>query len=160
MNAGFKDQKNIAHDDGGRIIGECCHIIDLFSFLTGSKVESIFSENLSPENDYYLPSDNRLITLKYVDGSVANIQYFATGNKNLSKEYMEIHFDGKSITMDDYKSISGYGLNLNVPNLKRSNKGHLEELIEVCTSFETGVPPISIDSLIETSSVSIQLANM
>ena len=43
---------------------------------------------------------------------------------------------------------------------KLSNKGHYEELIEVYKSLKTGKPPISVDSLIETSAVSIQLAQM
>ena len=33
MNAGYKDPNNIIFDEGGRIIGEACHIIDLMSFI-------------------------------------------------------------------------------------------------------------------------------
>jgi predicted dehydrogenase len=160
MNAGYKKSNSSAHDFGGRIIGECCHIVDLCSYLTSSRVKSIFCENLYPSNDYYFKEDNKLITIKYSDGSVANIQYFSTGNKNLSKEYMEVHFDGKSITMDNYKSMKGYGLNITDINEKLPNKGHYEELIEVYKSLKTGKPPISLDSLIETSAVSIQLGHM
>jgi len=160
MNAGYKNSDSSTHDFGGRIIGECCHIIDLCSFLVGDEVISIFSENITPTNDYYLSSDNKLITIKYSDGSVANIQYFSTGNKNLSKEYMEVHFDGKSITMDNYQSMKGYGLNVADINEKLPNKGHYEELIEIYKSLKTGTLPISLDSLIETSSISIQLRNM
>ena len=160
MNAGYKNSDSSAHDFGGRIIGECCHIVDLCSFLVGSDVVSIYSENITPSNDYYLSSDNKLITIKYSDGSVAIIQYFSMGSNNLSKEYMEVHFDGKSIKMDDYKSIKGYGLSINDKNEKLSNKGHYEELIEVYKSLKTGKPPISVDSLIETSAVSIQLGHM
>ena len=160
MNAGYKHSDSSAHGFGGRIIGECCHIVDLCSFLVGSDVVSIYSENITPSNDYYLSSDNKLITIKYSDGSVAIIQYFSMGSNNLSKEYMEVHFDGKSIKMDDYKSIKGYGLSINDKNEKLSNKGHYEELIEVYKSLKTGKPPISVDSLIETSAVSIQLGHM
>ena len=160
MNAGYKNSDSSAHDFGGRIIGECCHIVDLCSFLVGSDVVYIYSENITPSNDYYLSSDNKLITIKYSDGSVAIIQYFSMGSNNLSKEYMEVHFDGKSIKMDDYKSIKGYGLSINDKNEKLSNKGHYEELIEVYKSLKTGKPPISVDSLIETSAVSIQLGHM
>ncbi|MBT7901556.1 MAG: hypothetical protein HN601_11510 [Candidatus Marinimicrobia bacterium] len=62
--------------------------------------------------------------------------------------------------MDDYKSIKGYGLSINDTNEKFSNKGHYEELIEVYKSLKTGKPPISVESLIETSAVSIQLGHM
>ena len=41
---------------------------------------------------------------------------------------MEIHFDGKSIILDDYKSLKGFGVELKEPKSKALNKGHLEEL--------------------------------
>jgi predicted dehydrogenase len=160
MNAGYKNSDSSAHDFGGRIIGECCHIVDLCSFLVGHDVTSIYTENITPSNDYYLSSDNKLITIKYSDGSIANIQYFSIGSNKLSKENMEVHFDGKSIIMDNYKSIKGYGLSINNKNEKLSNKGHYEELIEIEKALKSGKPPISVESLIETSSISIQLAKM
>jgi len=43
---------------------------------------------------------------------------------------------------------------------KLSNKGHYEELIEIEKALKSGKPPISVESLIETSSISIQLAKM
>jgi len=62
--------------------------------------------------------------------------------------------------MDNYQSMKGYGLNVADINEKLPNKGHYEELIEIYKSLKTGKPPISVDSLIETSAVSIQLAQM
>ena len=37
MNAGYVPYDAWVHDDGGRIIGEGCHIADLMTYLTGSK---------------------------------------------------------------------------------------------------------------------------
>jgi len=62
--------------------------------------------------------------------------------------------------MDNYQSMKGYGLNVADINEKLPNKGHYEELIEIYKSLKTGTLPISLDSLIETSSISIQLRNM
>jgi predicted dehydrogenase len=96
--------------------------------LTNSKIESISVESLTPKTDSYSSSDNKSITLKYTDGSVASIEYFANGSKKLSKEFMEIHFDGKSIVMDDYKSLKGYGVKLHEIKEDLSQKGQYEEL--------------------------------
>jgi len=82
-----------------------------------------------PKTDKYSESDNKAIILKYADGSVACIEYFAVGSKDLSKEFMEVHFDGKSIILDDYKSLKGYGIKVNEITTTTSQKGHLEELI-------------------------------
>ncbi|MBD3842191.1 MAG: bi-domain-containing oxidoreductase [Campylobacterales bacterium] len=128
MNAGFIPLDHWVHENGGRIVGEACHIIDLMTALTNSKIESISVESLTPTTNNFSSSDNKSITLKYADGSVASIEYFAIGSKELTKEFMEIHFDGKSIIMDDYKSIKGYGVKLAEIKDEISQKGQYEEL--------------------------------
>lgn len=128
MNAGYIPLDHWVHEDGGRMVGEACHIIDLMTSLTNSKIESISVESLTPKTDNYSSSDNKSITLKYADGSVASIEYFANGSKELEKEFMEVHFDGKSIIMDDYKSLKGYGVKLTEIKDEISQKGQYEEL--------------------------------
>jgi predicted dehydrogenase/threonine dehydrogenase-like Zn-dependent dehydrogenase len=128
MNAGFVPKESWIHEDGGRIVGECCHIIDLMTFLTGSEVESVLSEKIRPTNEKLMEDDNCSITIKFKDGSISTIHYFANGSKELAKEYMELHFDGKSIVMNDYKSLEGYGLSIKSFDLKVSNKGQFEEM--------------------------------
>jgi len=142
MNAGYIPLDHWVHEDGGRIIGEGCHIIDLMTSLTGGKITSISTECITPTNDKYSAQDNRNITLKYDDGSICNIQYFATGNKAISKEYMEIHFDQNSIVMDDYKSVKGYGCKVKSFDLSISNKGHFDELDAFLQGIRTGAWPI------------------
>ncbi len=128
MNAGFILLDHCVHEDGGRMVGEACHIIDLMTALTNSKIESISVESLTPKTDNYSSSDNKSITLKYADGSVACIDYFANGSKELPKEYMEVHFDGKTIVLDDYKSLKGYGVKIAEIKDEISQKGQYEEL--------------------------------
>jgi len=128
MNAGYMPLDEWVHEDGGRIVGEACHIIDLMTFLTGSSIKCISVDNLVPVNDKYSSVDNKVITLAYQEGSVATIHYFAVGNREYPKENMEVHFDGKSIVLDDYISLKGYGVRLNQIHTNASQKGHLEEL--------------------------------
>ncbi len=128
MNAGFIPLDSWVHEHGGRIIGEACHIIDLITSLTNSKIKSISYEKLSPTNEKFSQQDNVAIILKYEDGSVGTIHYFSNGSKQLPKEYMEIHFDEKTIVMDDYKTLKGYGVSVKEINFGRSEKGQKEEL--------------------------------
>jgi len=44
---------------------------------------------------------------------------------------MEIHFDERAIVIDDYRSIKGYGLKLTEMKTSKSEKGQLEELVEL-----------------------------
>jgi predicted dehydrogenase/Zn-dependent alcohol dehydrogenase len=128
MNAGFIPPNHWVHENGGRMVGEACHIIDLMTALTGSVIESVSVESLTPKTEKYGNSDNKAILLKYVDGSVASIEYFAVGSAELSKEFMEVHFDGKSIVLDDYKSLKGYGMKVDEITTSISQKGQMEEI--------------------------------
>ncbi len=160
MNAGRPPDSHWLYSEGGRIIGEGCHIIDLFSSLTGSRIKSIYSETLVPNTEQYHMDDNRVISLTYEDGSVAVLEYFATGSKELSKEYMEVHFDGCSIVMDDYMTMKGYGLDMKEMKTQESEKGHREELEELYKVLkgEKESWPISLESMIETTEATIQIS--
>ena len=102
-----------------------------------------------------MEDDNCSITLKFKDGSVTTIHYFANGSKELAKEYMELHFDGKSIVMNDYKSLEGFGLKVKTFDLKVSNKGQFEEM-EAWGNFlkEGGQWPIKLWELEQTTRIS------
>jgi len=153
MNAGYIPLDHWVHEDGGRMVGEACHIIDLMTAITSSSIESISVESLTPTTNKYSSEDNKSITLKYSDGSVCSIEYFANGSKDLSKEFMEIHFDGKSIIMDDYKSLKGYGVKLNENTSEISQKGQYEELEELYETIKGNKKswPIELFDMIQTT---------
>ena len=153
MNAGYIPLDAWVHDDGGRIIGEGCHLIDLMSALTGSRISTISYEKLSPNNEKFSQQDNVAMVLKYEDGSVCTIHYFATGSKQISKEYMEVHCDEKTIIMDDYKTLKGYGVSLKEINLARSEKGQKEELEVLYETLKGNKKewPIALEDMIQTT---------
>jgi predicted dehydrogenase len=103
--------------------------------------------------------DNKSIILEYEDGSVATLEYFAIGSPELHKEQLEVHFDEKSIIVEDYKSIRGFGLTMPSLKSKVPEKGQCEELEFLAKSlkgFKTEWP-ISLDSLIETTEVTLNI---
>jgi predicted dehydrogenase/NADPH:quinone reductase-like Zn-dependent oxidoreductase len=159
MNAGYIPIDHWVHENGGRIIGEACHIIDLATAMINSTITSICVESLTPKTDKYSESDNKAIILKYADGSVACIEYFAVGSKDLSKEFMEVHFDGKSIILDDYKSLKGYGIKVNEITTTTSQKGHLEELIALYETLRGDKKkwPIELWDMIQTTEVTFKI---
>ena len=161
MNAGYIPLDHWTHEDGGRIVGEACHLIDLMSFLTGSSIQSISSEHLSPTTDKYSQHDNRSIVLKYEDGSVCTVQYFAVGSKKLSKEFMEVHFDEKSIVMDDYKSLMGYGISIKEVSSAIAQKGQFEELEAVYDCLRNGQAwPIALWDIIQTTEATFAIEGL
>ncbi len=159
MNAGYIPLDHWVHEYGGRIIGEACHIIDLMTFLTGSRIKAVSVDSLIPVNNKFRTSDNKAITLTYQDGSIATIHYFAVGSKEYSKEYMEVHFDEKSIALDDYRLLKGFSLKVNEIITARSQKGHFEELevLYATLSSQEKRWPIPLESMVETTKVTFEV---
>ncbi len=158
MNAGHIPLDQWVHEYGGRIVGEACHLIDLMTFFTESKIASISVEKISPNNDKISAADNVSIVLKYEDGSVCTIQYFAVGSKQISKEYMEVHFDEKTIVMDDYKTLKGFGIKVNEISLNRSDKGQKEELEALYNSLKGNANwPIELWDMLQTTEITFAI---
>lgn len=125
MNAGFIPSEVWVHDlktGGGRIIGEACHFIDLCSFLTDSIVTSVCMNAMgeNPEEN----TDNVSILLRYKDGSNAVINYFANGSKSYSKERVEIYTQEKTLVLDNWRELKGYGCKGFTKMKKSMDKGH------------------------------------
>jgi len=156
MNAGYIPLDHWTHEHGGRIVGECCHIIDTMTFLTKSELVSISQESLSPNNEKFSHTDNRAIVLKYKDGSVCTIHYFAVGSKKYPKEFMEVHFDEKTIIMEDYKKLTGFGVKVPTLGGSISKKGQLEELAALydTLSGKTDKWPIELWDMVQTTEAS------
>ena len=84
-NAGYIDSKSWIQDPvvgGGRILGEACHFLDLLDFLAGSPIQSL--EMVSQKGLNPTP-DNFILQVKFSDGSIGSINYFANGNKSFQK---------------------------------------------------------------------------
>lgn len=155
MNAGYVPMDDWSHGDGGRIIGEGCHIIDLFQYLVNSPVVGCNVSALKPKAGIYVDEDNRFINFEFEDGSVAQLEYFSCGTKLLPKELMEVHWENKAIIMDDYKLMTGYGVKVKPFKSAVSNKGHEAEWLELYESLKTGRSAIDFESLYKTTELSI-----
>jgi predicted dehydrogenase/threonine dehydrogenase-like Zn-dependent dehydrogenase len=130
MNAGYIPLDSWVHEDGGRIIGEGCHIIDLFNYFTESDIMSVSVDKVTENTKAISSSDNVSISLKYKDGSVANLIYTALGNVKFPKENLELYCDNKIYKMTDYVGLEIIGDKNYESVLEQADKGHLQELIE------------------------------
>lgn len=155
MNAGFAPADAWVHNDGGRIVGEACHLIDLMHYLIGHEATSCSVCAFNPKTGIYLSEDNRSISMEFDDGSIAVVDYFSCGSKDVSKEYMEVHFEGKTIIMDDYKRLTGYGLKMKDIKESFSQKGHKEEWLALYDSLRKGESPIKLDTIFRVTELSI-----
>lgn len=130
MNAGFipLDSWIQAAEGGGRMVGEGCHILDLFNYFTDSRAASISVDQITPHTDHVSKTDNAVVTVKYEDGSVCTLLYTGQGSKDFGKEYCEVFCDGKVFVMDDYKKLSAYGCKVAEVKSVGPEKGQYQEL--------------------------------
>jgi predicted dehydrogenase len=163
VNAGYIPLDHWVHGEegGGRIIGEICHFIDLFTFFVECKVRGVYTSALIPKTKSLSSSDNRVIVLNYEDGSMATLEYFAVGSKAFPKEYMEIHFDEKTIVIDDFKSMKGFGVQVKQMKGRVSEKGHREELQALSDVLQgrTSKWPIELWDLIQTTALTFMVSD-
>ena len=160
MNAGYIPYNHWVHTEegGGRIIGEACHIFDLFNYFIDAEVESIFVEKITPKTEYYSAQDNIVVTLKYKDGSVCTLIYTGLGSNQYPKEFCQIYNDGKIIIIDDYRSLEGYGLKLKKIKSTEPGKGRYEELVEFANYLKGNIqPPIPLWQLIQATEISFMV---
>ncbi len=156
MNAGFIPSNVWIHDleiGGGRIIGEACHYIDLCTYLAGSKIKAVCMNSMgtNPQEN----TDNASILLKYENGTNAVINYFANGSKAYSKERIEAYNQEKTLIIDNWRVLSGYGTK-GFSKLKTNlNKGHKEQFRLLVESVKTGHPIIPFDEIVNTTKATL-----
>ncbi|MGH9847323.1 MAG: bi-domain-containing oxidoreductase, partial [Blastocatellia bacterium] len=86
-------------EGGGRIVGEVCHFVDYLQFLTDADPVEVFA---------YAGAagvDTLSIVVKLGDGSVGNINYFATGDRSFPKERIEVYGGGRIAVLDDFRML-------------------------------------------------------
>lgn len=106
VNAGFISDDHWVHDPavgGGRLLGEACHFIDFFHFITGSEATQISVNNISGHLGKYRADDNLCLTLAFRDGSVGTIIYTAKGSKAFSRERFEVFGEDSVAVIEDFR---------------------------------------------------------
>ena len=168
VNAGSIPAEHWIHDPdqgGGRIIGEVCHFVDLFSYLVGESAGSVLAVAASSGRSGHL-EENLSVRLTYPGGSVATLTYAASGDPAIGKEYLEMFGGRTSIQLDDYRKLTlrQNGRRKTRRAILRRNRGHRHALEVMMQRICQGGPaPISfqelVDSTLTTFAIKISLAS-
>ncbi|MBO0933569.1 bi-domain-containing oxidoreductase [Fibrella aquatilis] len=143
MNAGAIPANSWVHDravGGGRILGEACHYVDLITFLTGSRVISVCLNAMGQHPAE--TTDSASILLRYENGATGVINYFANGSKAYAKERIEVYSQERTLILDNFKSLNGYGFRGFSSISGRQDKGHTEQFRRLVTTLRAGGPPL------------------
>jgi len=159
VNAGAVPSDHWAQDrdvGGGRLVGEACHFIDLLRYLAGSPIQHSSVVKMDVET-----SDTMAINLKFSNGSIGSIQYFANGSKKFPKERLEVFSGGKILQLDNYRELKAFDWpgfrKLKAYTQDKGQEACVNEFVRVV--LEGGKPPIPADEIFEVSRVCIELGN-
>ncbi len=150
VNAGAIPKTSWIQDpvQGGRIIGEGCHFIDCMTYLCGALPVSVFAEAVSGANREAANHDIVSITLKFADGSVGTLHYFANGDSSLNKEYCEAFCEGSAAIMDNFVKLSLHRGKKSKSLTFDGSKGHKEEINATVKAVKEGTEmPISYNEI-------------
>jgi predicted dehydrogenase/threonine dehydrogenase-like Zn-dependent dehydrogenase len=146
---------------GGRIIGEVCHFVDLMRHLVGYKITNFQATMMGNIPGVEVREDKASITLSFEDGSFGTIHYFANGGSAFPKERIEVFCDNAVLQMDNYRVLTGYGWpSFKKMKLFKQDKGQKACAKAFIESIANGdESPISYEEVMESSRVSIEVAN-
>lgn len=143
-------------EGGGRVLGNACHMFNLFSYLVESEISDISAFSLKPIDSFYLKTDNFVAILRFKDGSICNLFYTTQGSEKASKEKMNIYSEGMILKLNDFKNLRGYGAKVKMSSFS-SKKGHFEELKELAKSLYQRKWPIPWEEIYESTKISLEV---
>ncbi len=133
---------------GGRLLGEACHFVDLLRYLTSSPIEDL--QLLSTADSKPCP-DTFSLQLRFADGSIGTVHYFANGSKAFPKERLEVFASGKVLRLDNYRKLQAWGIpGFRTRRLLSQDKGQTACCAAFLTAIQAGGPsPIPAMELFE-----------
>jgi predicted dehydrogenase/threonine dehydrogenase-like Zn-dependent dehydrogenase len=99
---------NDPSDGGGRLLGEGCHFIDFACWFAGDLPARVTTSMRAASGQPLATAQSFTVALDFADGSLATVFYSAAGGRQLGKEYVEAHADGRSAVLEDFKRDKGH----------------------------------------------------
>jgi predicted dehydrogenase/threonine dehydrogenase-like Zn-dependent dehydrogenase len=121
---------------GGRVLGEVCHFVDLCSWLVGETPSSVHAVG-SQRGEAGLTEDIAIL-LAYPNGSTATVTYTTGGHHATGKERLEILGRGHTVLVDDFRRYEVDGREL---RRMRVDKGHASHLAAFRRAITDGQAP-------------------
>lgn len=92
-------------EEGGAIIGEAVHMVDLMCFFLDAEPTSVSAYSLPAGKSEPIGENNICASFRFEDGSIANLTYCTVGSDASAGELVEIFASGVGVTSEDFKQI-------------------------------------------------------
>ena len=119
---------------GGPIIGEFCHFVDLVLYLINSEPIEIIAYGGAMSHKNTKAYDSCVVTIKFANGSIANLTYSDLNGPDMPKERIEIYAGDSAIIIDDFITLTTSGFDFGNLELFEQDKGHKNEITRIIKS--------------------------
>jgi len=117
-------------EQGGVVLGEGCHFIDLMYWLLDSEPVSVSA--------YGFDGHNVAASFKFADGSIGNFIYTVVGSDSSGGEMVEVFAPGLALTTEDFKSLTVKKKTRKTSSKFFAAKGYDEQLASFARSLKEG----------------------
>jgi predicted dehydrogenase/threonine dehydrogenase-like Zn-dependent dehydrogenase len=117
-------------EQGGVVVGEGCHFVDLMYWLLESEPVSVSA--------YGLDKHNVAATFKFADGSIGNFIYTVVGSETSGGEMVEVHAPGVAMRSEDFKGLMVKGKTRKSSSRFFAAKGYDAQLASFVKSLRSG----------------------
>ena len=99
--------------------------------------------------------DTATIQLSFQDGSIGSIHYFANGSKAYAKERVEVFSQERTLVMDNWRRLTGYGFKGFSKARSGQDKGHFNQFEALLKQQkEGGTAIIPFNEIVNTTRAS------
>jgi predicted dehydrogenase len=139
--------------EGGRLLGEVGHFIDLTSWLAGEPVTSVSAVSCGEGEAQALFSFAET-------GSTASLTYTGLGDAGHLKERLEVFGGGRVAVLTDFRRLETVREGRRKRRTRRQDKGHRAEMAALAEALELGAPdaPFPFEELRQTTLASLAVA--
>ena len=130
------------------MLGEACHFVDLLRYLADSPIEDLQLLNIVDSKPC---PDTVSLQLRFADGSIGTVHYFANGSKAFPKERLEVFAGGTVMRLDNYRKLQAWGIpGFSTRRRLSQDKGQQACCAAFLKAIEAGgPPPIPVSQLFE-----------
>jgi hypothetical protein len=140
-------------EQGGRVLGEISHFVDLAAALVGAPPHTVYAATV-PAGDR---EESLAATLRFSDGSVASIAYAVTPSPGLAKERVEVHAPTGAAVLDDFVRLDLHVHRRSSVKAKR-DKGHGAQFAAWAAAARGAMPfPVPVDEQLLVAAASLSL---
>jgi predicted dehydrogenase/threonine dehydrogenase-like Zn-dependent dehydrogenase len=136
---------------GGRLLGEVCHFVDLAQVLIGASLDdevAVLGRGATSGDD------GMAMALRFADGSVASITYGSTPPV-AGKERIEVLAGSHQVIINDFRSVVADGRTI---WKGRQDKGHRAHAAAFLRAVQGG-PPMPTEAMLGTMRATIAVAS-